>query len=393
MKVLLKQLSRKTSGQRFVPEIDGLRFFAIITVLIFHLNTAFSKAIGSPGAKGEGTSTLFELGWWIIRMDLGVKVFFAISGFILALPFLNQYWFDGRKIKIRDYLTRRLTRLEPPYILAIMMFFMVHVFVLDVPFQKYLGNFFASLGYVHNFIYCSGSVILPVAWSLEVEVQFYMLVPLIAMLVFKPKKHALGVILILLLLLVAIFSKNYIMSHQLKYIGLSILVYFSHFAVGILFGMIYLLHKDFILKKSVLWDLFGFVGVIALFYFYKPQVSISNNIFFNASIFILFLAVFKGQLTNYVYRQPVIFVTGGMCYSIYLIHFPLLLLLVKATKHLAVFESYYLNYGLQFIVLIPLVIVISAVYFKLFEQPFMDKHWPQKLKNGEFLQGFKRRRV
>lgn len=305
------RFSRKTSGQRFVPEIDGLRFFAIITVLVFHLNTAFSEAIGSEGAKGEGASTPLELGWWIIRMDLGVKVFFAISGFILAIPFINQYWFKGRKVKIKDYLLRRLTRLEPPYILAISLFYMVHVFVLSVPFADYLGNYFASLGYVHNFIYGRSSVILPVAWSLEVEVQFYLLVPLLALLFFRPKKHIVGATLVVALLLVTIFSKHYIMGANLKQISSSIVVYFSHFAVGILFSMLYLTQKTFVEKKSLFWDVIGVLGVFALFYFYKPQISIANNVVFNLAIFILFLAVFKGKITNYVFRQPIIFVIGG----------------------------------------------------------------------------------
>ena len=39
-------LSRKTSSNSFIPEIDGLRFFAIITVVLFHLNTALSKEVG-----------------------------------------------------------------------------------------------------------------------------------------------------------------------------------------------------------------------------------------------------------------------------------------------------------------------------------------------------------
>ena len=279
-----------------------------------------------------------------------------------------------------SYLMRRLTRLEPPYILAMILFFGVHVIILHVPFADYLPNFLASLVYCHNFIFGRSSVILPVAWSLEVEVQFYLLVPLLALLVFKPKKHILGFVLVLALLLATIFTKNYIMSHQLKTIGSSILVYFSHFAVGILFSMLYLAKPQFVLRKSFVWDLVGLVGVLTLFYFYKPQVSITGNLVFNAAIFTLFLAVFKGRITNRIYTQPFLFVVGGMCYSIYLIHFPLLLLFSKATKHLAFFDSYYVNYFLQFLILIPLVLTISAVYFKLFEQPFMDKNWPQKFK-------------
>jgi peptidoglycan/LPS O-acetylase OafA/YrhL len=74
---------------------------------------------------------------------------------------------------------RRLTRLEPPYIIALVIFFIANVWVLHAySFKSLLPHFFASMAYLHNIIYQSFSWILPVAWSLEVEVQFYVLAPL-----------------------------------------------------------------------------------------------------------------------------------------------------------------------------------------------------------------------
>ena len=88
-----KLLQRSTQSTSFIPEIDGLRFFAIITVVFFHLNTAYSRQIGmddlAVGVMG-GKENMWAPAWWIIRLDMGVKVFFAISGFVLALPFLKQ---------------------------------------------------------------------------------------------------------------------------------------------------------------------------------------------------------------------------------------------------------------------------------------------------------------
>ena len=111
---------RSTHSTQFIPEIDGLRFYAIITVVVFHLNTAFSREIGLDDLGISllgGRYDLLAPAWWIIRLDLGVKVFFAISGFVLALPFLRQYLFEGRKVNLKSYFYRRLTRLEPPFIL------------------------------------------------------------------------------------------------------------------------------------------------------------------------------------------------------------------------------------------------------------------------------------
>ena len=132
----LKQfLSRPTNSVNFIPEIDGLRFFAIFTVLIFHLNTAFSKELGvnlQESFNLLGNENFLGIGWWIRRFDVGVKVFFAISGFILAVPFLKQYLNLGEKINIKDYFIRRLTRLEPPFVLSLLFFYLIHIFILNV---------------------------------------------------------------------------------------------------------------------------------------------------------------------------------------------------------------------------------------------------------------------
>jgi peptidoglycan/LPS O-acetylase OafA/YrhL len=89
---MLKNLQRKTSSTSFIPEIDGLRFFAIVTVLIFHINTALFKELNMSATEMTeslgGKNEIFSPAWWLIRLDLGVKVFFSISGFVLALALL-----------------------------------------------------------------------------------------------------------------------------------------------------------------------------------------------------------------------------------------------------------------------------------------------------------------
>jgi peptidoglycan/LPS O-acetylase OafA/YrhL len=119
---ILKKLQRNTTSTQFIPEIDGLRFFAIFTVLIFHLNTALLKQLQIDFKEVLSMDSFLNIGWWIIRLDVGVKVFFAISGFILAIPFLKQYLNVGKKVNLKDYFIRRLTRLEPPFTWCIYLF-------------------------------------------------------------------------------------------------------------------------------------------------------------------------------------------------------------------------------------------------------------------------------
>jgi len=46
-----------------------------------------------------------------------------ISGFILAAPFVGHYLHDKKRVNLGSYFIRRLTRLEPPYVIVMVMFF------------------------------------------------------------------------------------------------------------------------------------------------------------------------------------------------------------------------------------------------------------------------------
>lgn len=370
---------RKTNSKTFIPEIDGLRFFAIITVVLFHLNTAYSEATNVNFTEITSTASFLSFGWWIIRGDLGVKVFFAISGFILALPFLKHYISGTPKIQLKEYYLRRLTRLEPPFIVSLVFFLFVHVFVLHQDFSNLFDHFTASLFYIHCFVYGEPSIINPVTWSLETEAQFYILVPFLFALLFSKKRRSFSLILSLAFFALSAYSKNAILTNGISHLGYSLLVYFSNFITGIGFAWLFIEQKLFIREKSYFWDVTGLVSTFLLFYFYKPQAEYGNIILFNGFIFLMFVSVFKGKLFNWFYTRPVIYIIGGMCYTIYLLHYALFHLTVKYTSLLSTDLGYVGNYWIQFLINIPLMLTISSLFYLLIEKPCMDKFWPQKL--------------
>ena len=173
------------SGAASVPEdvwsskIDGLRSIAIASVVLFHAAGNFRfYALGGqksyPGAAANALDAFLKTG------EYGVPLFFAISGFILGLPFASRYLVGGKPVNLGKYLWRRVTRLEPPYFFALGVLFAINV-VENQGFENF-PNLLASMFYVHNFAYGEPSAILVVAWSLEVEVQFYLCMPVLALL-------------------------------------------------------------------------------------------------------------------------------------------------------------------------------------------------------------------
>lgn len=379
----IKLFRRSTNTTSFLPEIDGLRFFAIFTVLVYHMNTAYIKQIGLTHQEWRdmvGLESYFDIAWWIIRLDVGVKVFFAISGFILALPFLKQYVSGGKQVQIKDYFIRRLTRLEPPFVISLIGFYFVHVFLLQADGIELIPHFFAGLIYGHVFIFGEGNPINPVTWSLETEAQFYIVLPLLFWILFQFKKLFLQILFILLLIVISIMSKSYFFYQGLDHVQSSILAYFTNFASGILFAWVYLKLGDIFFKnRNFVYDLLGLLSVFLMFYFYKPQAYWLNNIILNLSILGLFLSVFKGNLTNWFYTRPIIYIIGGMCYSIYLLHFAFFHLIVKFTGSIQVGQGYWQDFMIQSVIMLPLVLVVSSIYYLLIEKPCMNKDWPTNL--------------
>lgn len=181
------KFDRIISSGKFIPEIDGLRFIAIFSVFMFHLS-------GFIVAKDQTQyKTTYDFDWLtalLSRGHLGVPIFFIISGFILAKPFANFYLKDGKKIKLKDFYIRRITRIEPPYFIVMTALLLGMIFVVKkIPPIETLKSYLSSMTYTHNFFYGEG--VLPklnaVAWSLEVEIQFYILSPFFA-LIFTLKK-------------------------------------------------------------------------------------------------------------------------------------------------------------------------------------------------------------
>jgi len=377
----LSILSRKTNSTHFIPEIDGMRFFAIITVVIFHLNTAFAREIGLTVEQSVdilGGKNTFSIGGALIRLDLGVKVFFAISGFILALPFLKALQQD-KQVDILSYFKRRLTRLEPPFIISLLLFSLVHVVIFHEAIGLVLKHFIVGLGYSHNLIYGEPNFINPVTWSLETEAQFYIVVPLMYVLFRFLKKGYLRLGLLILLFLCSVFFKNLYSTNG--YVGSSILAYFVNFSVGIFFAQLYLSNLRFFdSSKRIYYDILGVCSILGMFIFYKPQADIQNIVFFNLSILLLFFAVFLGKYFNRFFVNKWIYTIGGMCYSIYLLHYAFFHLFVKFSKVLMFTESYGINLGIQLLLGIPMVLLASCLFFIFVERPCMNPDWPINLK-------------
>jgi peptidoglycan/LPS O-acetylase OafA/YrhL len=368
----LAHISRETSSGRFIPEMDGLRFAAIGMVILFHLN-------GYLTAKSPMYRVAPPSSDWLAQAALvgfrGVELFFVISGFILGLPFAARYLKGAAPVNLRKYYLRRLTRLEPPYIVALLLLFVLALVVEGAPAANFYPHFAASLGYLHSLIFGTFSPAMGVAWSLEIEVQFYLLVPLLTLL-FAIRSTVLRRSSMVILILTALLSQALFLHHNPR-ASLSILAYLQFFLIGFLLADVFLATWDEVPQRSVTWDFVALAGWPLLFVILHSPVL--AHWLFPPWIFLLYLAAFRGRFVNRIFSNGWIVAIGGMCYSIYLLHYEVISAVGRVTRRLGETAPYWIYLSVQLVLVGAAIVLICGAYFIAIEKPCMRRDWPQRL--------------
>ena len=368
----LLQLRRITSSGRFIPEIDGLRFVAIMSVLLYHLRGYLLESGGpfTGDPRQSLPARIFEHG------NYGVQLFFVISGFILALPFASHRLRGTKAVSLKTYFLRRLTRLEPPYIISMLLFFALLVLFVHESATRLAPHLAASLFYVHNIVYGGEGTINPVAWSLEVEIQFYILVPVLARL-FAIRDATVRRSVIVSLIVLALLLQTFVMPSDTSRVSRSVLNYVQFFLFGFLLADVYLVEWRSTPEPSLRWDVVSLVGWPLL-----PVLLTFGALSrwaFPVATFLLYCAAFRGRWSRKVFSLPLITTIGGMCYTIYLLHYQIISFIGRYTVRWRGSDRFGVEMVWQLALLGPVILLVCAVYFALIERPCMRPDWPQRL--------------
>jgi peptidoglycan/LPS O-acetylase OafA/YrhL len=368
----VRNLRRVTTSGRFIPEIDGLRFVAIASVYLYHLNGHLLEK-GASFADGSITTRVVAL---LAHSNNGVQLFFVISGFILGLPFASHFLRGEARVSLRAYFLRRLTRLEPPYVFCMVLLFTIGALSAGESAQGRLPHLVASLLYSHNLVYASGSSINRVAWSLEVEVQFYLLVPAIAVLfAIGDVRWRRGAIIGLILL--AVVVRATLISAATPRLDLSIVGQLQYFLVGFLVADLYVCRDWRVSPGRRVWDWVSLVGWPALAILWTR--SAAKTWLFPAFAFLLCCAALRGPQSRRVFSNTWLVTVGGMCYTIYLFHYLLISFVGSRALKAPAGSDYAVAYLLEFLLVTPAVLIACSAFFVLVERPCMQPDWPRRL--------------
>ena len=199
----LARLTRRPAGQE--PVIDGVRALAILWVIALHL-VFLHVPVFPARASAVFNSPLTS---WTANGMLGVDMFFVISGFLIGSILFREYRTEGTLFVARFYV-RRFLRLIPVYA-AVMMLALVFLHNLP-PFWK-PGNAihaWANLLYVNNLLPVQTQY-MPWCWSLAIEEQFYLLLPLCIFLIMALRRRRIGVFLALMVFSIVL---RYLVLHH-----------------------------------------------------------------------------------------------------------------------------------------------------------------------------------
>jgi peptidoglycan/LPS O-acetylase OafA/YrhL len=146
----------------FVQGFDGLRAIAALLVVLDHVGEA-------SGFTGRSS-----LGRFTARGEIGVSVFFLISGFLLYRPFAAAAMAGRSGPKVRSYLIRRVLRIVPLYWVALIVSYLFTGWKSVHGVSGFLENAFFLQIYSPNWVFHG----ITQAWSLCIEVTFYLALPL-----------------------------------------------------------------------------------------------------------------------------------------------------------------------------------------------------------------------
>jgi peptidoglycan/LPS O-acetylase OafA/YrhL len=156
-----------------VASLTGIRAVAALLVMLTH------------AAYTTGNYTQGYVGLMYSRMEIGVAIFFVLSGFLLFGPWVKALASGGPSPSVRRYAWHRVRRIMPAYAVTVIAAYLLYHFRTAGPnpghtWMGFLRNLSLTQIYTDQYLFSYLHQGLTQMWSLAVEVAFYVVLPLLA---------------------------------------------------------------------------------------------------------------------------------------------------------------------------------------------------------------------
>ena len=349
--------------RRYITGLDGIRAIAVIMVLAYHLKLA-----------------LFKSGF------LGVTVFFVLSGYLITGILISEVEEEGT-IDLKNFWLRRIRRLVPAVMSMAVVIIFVSAVVNRIIFTKGCKDFLASVLGFNNWwqifnkvsYFEAAGVPSPFThcWSLAIETQFYLIYPLILLEIYKlvksrgegrAKRGLLFAGVTLLLALISVILMIVLFDPQQD----ASRVYYGTDtrAFSLLFGaLLAILWEYRMVPRRLSASVNMVLGSVSFAVLLVMTIAIngSSNFwyrggqFFGTILTVLMVYAVSGRKTwlSRFLSNPVLKWIGDRSYSIYLWHYPIILLISKGIK-----ASWWIT-----LIEIVLSVVLAELSYRFIETP------------------------
>lgn len=349
--------------RRYITGLDGIRAIAVIMVLAYHLKLA-----------------LFKSGF------LGVTVFFVLSGYLITGILISEVEEEGT-IDLKNFWLRRIRRLVPAVMSMAVVIIFVSAVVNRIIFTKGCKDFLASVLGFNNWwqifnkvsYFEAAGVPSPFThcWSLAIETQFYLIYPLILLGIYKlvksrgegrAKRGLLFAGVTLLLALISVILMIVLFDPQQD----ASRVYYGTDtrAFSLLFGaLLAILWEYRMVPRRLSASVNMVLGSVSFAVLLVMTIAIngSSNFWYRGGQFVgtiltvLMVYAVSGRKTwlSRFLSNPVLKWIGDRSYSIYLWHYPIILLISKGLK-----ASWWIT-----LIEIVLSVVLAELSYRFIETP------------------------
>ena len=349
--------------RRYITGLDGIRAIAVIMVLAYHLKLA-----------------LFKSGF------LGVTVFFVLSGYLITGILISEVEEEGT-IDLKNFWLRRIRRLVPAVMSMAVVIIFVSAVVNRIIFTKGCKDFLASVLGFNNWwqifnkvsYFEAAGVPSPFThcWSLAIETQFYLIYPLILLGIYKlvksreegrAKRGLLFAGVTLLLALISVILMIVLFDPQQD----ASRVYYGTDTRGfsLLFGaLLAILWEYQMVPRRLSASVNMVLGSVSFAVLLVMTIAIngSSNFWYRGGQFVgtiltvLVIYTVSGRKTwlSRFLSNPVLKWIGDRSYSIYLWHYPIILLISKGIK-----ASWWIT-----LIEIVLSVVLAELSYRFIETP------------------------
>lgn len=346
-------MRHETQDQNFFHALTGLRAIAAYMVYLRHYN---------PMQPGTGLYNFFD------ELNIGVSLFFVLSGFLIAFRY-----YDAGRFCFKNYMVKRFARIYPMYFLLTTLTFIAMLLKTEATVNMIACSYFLNISFLRGFseIYALSGI--PQGWTLTVEETFYILAPIIFLLIKKNK--ALQFVLPFILLAIGIGLVQWIAPLHFHGFFSSYNFMLNNTFFGRCFEFFCGIALAIFIKgnfKKPSFKYFTYAGALTLLAFIVALSIIKeyNNLenlqilqkllltfLIAAATTLLYYGLVKEKtIVSQVLGSKLFVLLGQSSYTFYLIHVGIVTYFLN---------NYISNYLLQFAFLN----IIAIVLFKLIEEP------------------------